>query len=200
MAQWITAIAAAIAALATVAYFIATIFILRETRKSAEAAGDAMRAAKDNAQATKQSASAAQGSASSAAESLTLMRQQIEEQADLGRSVVQTTVDTAVATVAHWRALSLPELVVSRIPNTDDLVPSRADSAVEHARRISQEAAGKLSSAFDDLRNARRQLETLRNVPFPDLRASSYEPSCKHFEGHLGTALEKLMQVRALVS
>jgi hypothetical protein len=37
-AEAITAIAALIAALATVAYFVATIYIFRETKKSADAA------------------------------------------------------------------------------------------------------------------------------------------------------------------
>ena len=186
-------------ALFTALYLIATVLIFREARKSADAAIEAARSGKENAQAAKQSATAAEGSANAATQSLELMRQQMEEQADLGRSIVKTTVDTAAATIDHWRALKVPNLQVTRLPNTDDLVPSRADSAVEHARRISQEAALKLSSAFDDLRNARRELETLRNTQHPNLKAEAYQPTCRNFESFLNSALEKLMSVRALV-
>jgi hypothetical protein len=42
MAEWITAIAALVAALATVGYFIATIYIFRETKKSADGLGDSI--------------------------------------------------------------------------------------------------------------------------------------------------------------
>jgi hypothetical protein len=199
MAEWITAIAALIAALATVAYLYTTILIFRQTKRSADAAADASQAARDNATSAKQSASAAQSSANAAFQSVHLMRQQIEEQADLGRSIVQTSIDTAIATIAHWRELNIPDLQVARIPTTDDLVPSRADSAVEHARRISPEVAGKLSSAFDDLRNARRELETLRNAPRQELRTNAYQPTCGHFEGHLSSAFSKFMEVRALI-
>jgi len=189
----ITAIAAFIAALATVAYFIATILIFRETKKAADATTEAAQAAKDNALAAKQSAGAAQSSAGAASESAALMREQFYEQANRDRSIVQTTVNSAVANIDHWRNLPIKNFGSAQIPPTDDLVPATADSAVECARRISSEATTLLSSAFDDMRKARRELETQRkaasNRPIPMDRVESY----------LNSALDKLMQVRAVV-
>lgn len=54
--------------------------------------------------------------------------------------------------VANKNAFSLPE--------AGDLIT--ADSAVNHARRIHAAAAAKLSSAFDDLRNARGEIDVVK--------------------------------------
>jgi len=193
---WINHNAAALTAIFTFLYLIATILIFNEARKSADAATEAAQAAKDNALAAKQSASAAQSSAGAASESAALMRQEFYDQADLGRSIVQTTIDSAIATIDHWRSLGIQHYASTQLPPTDDLIPATANSAVERARRISSQAAAKLSSAFDDLRRARRELETQRDVsgnrPIP---ASS---SAK-FESSLNSAFDKLMHVRALV-
>jgi len=85
MANWITAIAALIAAVATVAYLFATVLIFRETKKSADAA--------------EKSAAAANKSADAAQQSVALVRLQLEQQADLGAFVVTATIDTAVSAV-----------------------------------------------------------------------------------------------------
>jgi hypothetical protein len=198
-AQAITAVAAAIGMLFTALYLIATILIFNETRKSADAAAVAAQAAKDNVLAAQQSARAAQSSAGAASQSAALMHQQLEEQANLGRSIVQTTVDSASAAVDHWKSINIRSLNASQIPNSEDLVPARADSAVEHARRISQEAAAKLSSAFDDLGNARRELDIVRSYSGSRPLGLVYKQICDSFDGYLTSALAKLMDVRKLV-
>lgn len=199
MTEWITAIAALVAALATTAYFIATLYIYRETKKSTYAATQAAQAAKDNASAAQKSAGAAESSANAAFQSIHLMREQIEDQADLGKGIVQTTVDSATAAIDNWKNLNIRNLSASQIPDTDDLVPSRADSAVEHARRLSPAAAAKLSSAFDDLRNARRELTVVRSYSAGRPLGQVFSQICDNFEGHLTRAFEKLMDVRKLV-
>ena len=99
--------------------------------------------------AAERSAAAAEESASATFQSLHLMREQLEEHAGLGRSIVRTTIDSATNAIDHWKSLKIRELNISRFPSTADLVPATASSAVEHARgSISSDAAVKLSSAF----------------------------------------------------
>jgi hypothetical protein len=111
------------------------------------------------------SASAAQQSASAANQSLRLMRQQFEEQAELGQTIIQTTIDSAVSTISYWVSQDLKNPTFARsLPSPETLMPPKADSAMDHAGRLNQEGAAKLCSAFDDLRTAFAEIENLRNL------------------------------------
>jgi hypothetical protein len=149
MAEWITAIAALVAALATVGYFIATIYIFRETKKSADAA--------------EKSAAAAEKSAEAANNSITLMRQQFDQQLGLGNFRVETTVDTAIAAI---EAILQPQALrnINVPPNVtvlNTLLEEQAPAAVSHAALMNQDVAKQLDSAFQLLRTATSDLHEL---------------------------------------
>lgn len=190
---WINANAAGLTAIFTFLYLLATILIFNEARKSADAATEAAKAAKDNATAAKQAASAADSSAIAAQQSVALVRQQLEEQENLGRSIVITTIDSAIRTIDHWRNLHLENFSSAQIPPTDDFVPDTASSAVEHSRRISLDVVSQLSSAFDDLKQAKLEIELQRTSEI------SRRINTNRLAGHLNNAFDKFMRVRALV-
>jgi len=194
----ITALAAALAAVFTGLYFIYTVKIFRETKKSAAAAERGVKFGEDNARAAKDAASAAGASASAAHESLGMMRQQSAEQYKADRSTVQTTIDSAVASITHWKSLHIQGLPIGQIPDAGDLIPLTADSALESARRLRPDIASKLSSAFDDLRNARRELEIIRSGQHRHVHASAFRPACDNFDSFLSSALAKLIELRKL--
>jgi hypothetical protein len=207
-AQAITAIAAAIGALFTGLYLIATILIFNEARKSADAAQEsadaateAVQTAKDNTLAAKQSASAAQSSAGAASESAALMRQEFYEQARLGRLTVEFTIDSAVSSIEHLRRQGLGKWAVLRaLPPTANLFPQKAGTAIDNAARISTNLATKLSSAFDDLQMAFDQIERLRNlVSIPGMTSDALSPAAATVDDLLRTALTKFMEAKALL-
>jgi hypothetical protein len=155
MAEWITAIAALMAALATVAYFIATIYIFRETKKSADAA--------------EKSAAAAEKSAEAANRSVTLMRQQIDGQLGLGNFRVESTVDGAIAAI---EAILQPQALrnINVPPNVtiiNNLLQEQAPAAVSHAALTNWDVAKQLDSAFRLLRTATSDLQDLFKSLYP---------------------------------
>lgn len=142
--------------------------------------------------------SANESSASAALASVHLMRQQLEDEAGLGRSIVQTTIDSATNAVAYWKEQKISSLSPYRLPPTDSLVPSDADAAVNHARRISLSIASKLSSAFDDLRNARNEIEGMRHgVKLTGTVTGMYDSNCSRAEQLFDSAWTKLLEAKA---
>lgn len=108
---------------------------------------------------------AAEGQASAARRSVELLREQIEDQAGLGRSLVQTAMESAVSSIEYWKKQDIAGCArFGAMPPTDGLVPVKADSAVEHARRMNPEVAQHLSSAFDNLRMAKNEVESMKGV------------------------------------
>jgi hypothetical protein len=129
----------------------------KERQEQHKETGAQLVASQKQVEATIKSAEAATTSANAAQESLWLMRQQFQEQAGLGHSVVQSAIESAISQITYWKAQPLSNLAKHRaLPPTDSLVPANALAAVDHARRIDQQAAQLVSSAFDDLRNAHR--------------------------------------------
>ena len=168
------------------AYAQSTAKILEESQKARVAA--------------QQQALAAQAQASVAQRSLELLHQQFEDQQGLGKSVVQTTIDSATSAVAYWKELDINNLNSYRIPPTDNLVPSNANAAVDHARRISTQGAEKLSSAFDDLRNAQNEIEGMKQgVKLTGQVAGMYASNCKRAERLFDSAWTKLLEAKALL-
>ncbi len=140
MPNWITAIAAAVAAVATVAYFIATVLIFRETKKSADAA--------------KKSADAADKSADAAQQSIALLRQQLEEQARAGAFIVSDTIDLTVSAIDE--TLKSIDLFGATVPGSLSriraVLDKKADAVLNQAALLNKHAAKELSSAFDSVR------------------------------------------------
>jgi hypothetical protein len=128
----------------TILYLRATNRILLESRKSREAA---------------------ERQASAAQRSVDLLQRQFAEQLGLGRAIVQSAVESALSAISYWNQRPLTKAAAGPgFPPPDNLIPANADAAVEHARRISPEAAQELSSAFDDLRNAVSEIERIRLI------------------------------------
>jgi len=199
--SWISAFFTVVIAVATVAYVWLTRRLWQETKKSADAATEAVRAAKDNALAAKQSASAAQSSAGAASESAALMRQQFYDQAERGRLTVEFTIDSAVNAIDHLKSQSLGEwAIVHALPPTVNLFPLTAGAVIEYACPISALLATKLSSAFDDLRIAFDQIERLRNlVSTPGVNSDALRPTAVKADQLLTSALRKFTEAKALI-
>jgi hypothetical protein len=78
------------------------------------------------------------------------LRQRLEEEAGLSRTIVAVAIQTATRNIEHWISPNIPNLaVIYGIPKTVDLLPPDYESAVQHARRISVEASVDLAGAFD---------------------------------------------------
>lgn len=108
---------------------------------------------------------AAERQAAAAEESIRALRQRLEEEAGLSRTIVAAAIQTATRNIEHWKSLNIPNLaVIHGLPKTVDLLPPEYHSAVQHARRISVDASAELSSAFDNLRMAKTEIEILRDA------------------------------------
>src|ERR1700730_6461608 len=105
-------------------------------------------------------ATSAASQAATAQETLQHLRQQVEDLSGLGKSIVRTTVDSIVRSIEDWKNLDIKSNLANAqsFPSPGGLIPESAQSAVEHARRVSN----LLTSAFDDLRSAQYHIEMLR--------------------------------------
>src|SRR5881296_2353530 len=128
MAEWITATAALIAALATVAYLVATILIFRQTKRSADAA--------------EKSAASAQKSAEAAQRGVDLAAQQFAEQLGQGPHIVLDAIHAAQGLVDYWlkKAANIAPPPHAN-PDPSGLHAPELIPAIEHARRFSAECA-----------------------------------------------------------
>jgi hypothetical protein len=183
----VSLIVAGVLAFLTYRYMKLTKGILDETAKARAAA--------------ERSASAAQESASATFQSLHLMRQQLEEQAGIGRLSVEFTIDSAVTVIHHLKSQALGQWAVVRaLPSTAHLFPQKASSAIDHATRINTPLAMKLSAAFDDLRMAFDQIERLRNlVSTLGIDSGALGPTVVKTDELLTSALTKFMEAKALM-
>lgn len=189
----VQAVVAVASVFLTAALVATTIFYARTTRKILEESQKTRLAAERQASAALQQASAAQ-------RSVELLQQQFAEQLGLGHSVVQSAIESGISAITYWKAQDLRSLAWARgLPATDSLVPANALAAVDHARRIDQQAAQLVSSAFDDLRNARNEIESMRQTgqvagqpPRLDLSATS-----RQAERWLDSAFGKLQKAQA---
>ena len=112
----------------------------------------------------RQIALSAQRQTRAAEESLRELQKQVKVQHEVGRMIVDNAVQSALAKIRFWKSIGIANLVAShRLPQTINLVPEQAGSALEHATRISNEAATELGSAFDDLTFSQTYIEILRS-------------------------------------
>lgn len=185
MANWIMVLFTAVIASATVLYAWLTSKLWKETKKSADAAARA--------------ADAAAKAADAAHQSVKLARQQFEEQAGLGRTIVETAVTRAKDAIKYWRLQidDLTDLVgMKALPPTDNLVPSNARTVIEHAARLDPEAAQEIDSAFTDMQTARNEIEGAREVQISAGRRIGHYSSVREAAADfLDSALDKLSYV-----
>lgn len=144
---------------------------------------------------------AAEAQAAAAQRSLELLRQQLEEQLGLGRSVIHSTITSATSAIAYWKEQDLKSLAkVHGLPSTDSLVPGNALSAVDYARRISPEAAQELSAAFDDLRHARNEIDSMKQVDATAGQGTSFfDLASDQAEKFLQSASVRIQKVLGLI-
>jgi hypothetical protein len=129
------------------------------------------------------------------------MRQELEEQAGIGKLTVEYTIDSAVSVIHHLKHQGLGQWAVVRaLPPTANLFPQKAGSAIDHAARISTNLATKLASAFDDLRMAFDQIERLRNlVGTLGVDSGALSTTAIKTDELLTNALTKFMEAKALL-
>lgn len=129
---------------------------------------------------------AAERQAVAAEESIRALRQSLEEEAGLSKTIVAAAIQTATRNIEHWKSLNIPNLaVIYGIPKTVDLLPPDYESAIQHARRISVEASIELAGAFDSLRTAKTEIDLLRD---------SRQTSPAFYQQHCNTAISALDQ------
>lgn len=135
---------------------------------------------------SRKSREATERQATAAEESIRALRQRLEEEAGLSRTIVAATIQTVTRNIDHWKSLNIPNLaVIYGLPGTIDLLPPDYDSAVQHARRISVEASVELAGTFDDLRLAKTEIEILRDAK---------QTSPAFYQQHSNTAINALNQ------
>jgi len=129
---------------------------------------------------------AAERQAAAAEESIRALRQRLEEETGLSRTIVAAAIQTATRNIERWKNLNIPNLaVIYGLPQTVDLLPLDYGSAVQHARRISIEASEELSSAFDSLRTAKTEIDIMRDAK---------QTSHAFYQQHCDTAINALNQ------
>jgi len=154
----INVILVAVLVVITWRYASSTANILEESRKARQAAEQQVTTAQAQ-------ASAAQSQATAAYETLHLLREEIQDLSGLGRGIVQSAIQSTISAIEYWKRQSLKDLAqLQSFPPTDGLVPANANSAVEHARRISPSGAQLLSAAFDNLRRTREEIERIKQA------------------------------------
>ena len=141
--QWLTDIAAVVNAAAVLILVAVTAWYAWSTHRILRA--------------TKRQADVAEAS-------LNVAQHQLQEQAQIGKMIIANAIQTATADIEYWKEIGVLNLAATRaLPANIDLVPANAGSALEHASRISKEAAAELQAAFNCLRRARGELEMLRD-------------------------------------
>lgn len=91
-----------------------------------------------------------------------ILLNQYQEEAGFGRTIVKSAIQTALRNIEYWEAHHIDNMHgLQIIPLDIVIVPPEAPSAVKHARRFSVKGSELLSSAFDYLRHAEYDANTL---------------------------------------
>ncbi len=160
-AGWVNIVLVAVLVVITAYYAKKTAEIVEESRKARHAA---------------------ERQADAAEHSLAALRQRFEEEAGLSKTIVATAIQTALRNIEYWTSANIFNLAATyALPKNINLVPTEDNSAIQHARRISIEASHELSGAFDSLRLATSELETMR-----DGKQASPDFYTKHGQRALG--------------
>jgi hypothetical protein len=125
---------------------------------------------------------------------------EVEELQGLGQSIVRTTVDSVVRSIAEWKTLNIKaNFAIAETFPLPKLVPENAQIVMEHPRRISERCTALLTGAFDDLRAAENQITILR-AGANARRTGFFDPGGYDPGPFLASAFSKLQEVRELDS
>jgi hypothetical protein len=200
VSDWLAAHAAAVQALASVASVILAGILVWTTIRYARSTADILEESRKSRKAVESQASASQAQAAAAFEGIALVRQQLEDQLGLGKSIIHIAIDSAVSAISYWKERPLTDVAKAPgLPPPDNLIPANAPAVVEHARRIAPQVTQELSSAFDDLRNARNEIERIRLLGKPRSGLGFLEQTASKAPEYLDSAFKKLQQVKAAV-
>jgi hypothetical protein len=144
---------------------------------------------------------AAELQAAAAAATLRRLKEQAVHQNALSRSIVRTTIDSAIQNAKDWKGLIRINFVNGyTFPSPDNLVPADFHGVMQHAREISLDCANSLSSAFDDLRSAQKEIEVLRQGSKGTPQPGFFDPARYDLGPSLTSALEKLQDARRFIT
>jgi multidrug efflux pump subunit AcrA (membrane-fusion protein) len=156
MANWVSAFFTVVIAFATIVYVVLTGRLWKETKRSADAATK-------SADATVEAAQAATTSANAAQESLRLLKQEYEDRIGQGPEILRQALINAKALTQFWAPFVAIGLGNPHgVPDPAPLEARDLAGALEHARRISPELSGLVSSALADLKFAKSEFDRIR--------------------------------------
>ena len=112
----------------------------------------------------------------------------------VGKSVVAAAIQRVYREIDYWKSINISNLqALYAIPQVRLRAENEAE-VIQFARRISAEAASELSSAFDNLIFAEREIEILRAVKASDLGfLSKHAQSANDFLDHSKLDLDAAM-------
>ena len=163
MKEWIIVCASAVNAVTVVVLAFITGSYAKSAHRQAIAAESLVgvaqaqqKAAEFQAKAAQEQSHASSAQASAARQSIEFAWQQSQESKAIARSVVAAATQTAMKEVEYWQNVDDMAIIACLPPI--QLVPANRTEILEHARRICAEGAARLSSVFDNLMYAEREL------------------------------------------
>jgi len=122
------------------------------------------KSAKRQAEAARQQASAAQQQATAASATLATLRQQMEDTAEIGKTVMVASIDSTLRRIEEWEPPGKLATAANQgaLPYSIAWVPANEVYVIESARRVSRDFALRLAGAFDYLRGAAEIVNGMR--------------------------------------
>jgi hypothetical protein len=183
----VTAIAAVVAAVVTTAYFVATVLILRQTIRSANAA-------------TK-SAKAAEIAATAAQKTVSLMRQQMDEQSGVAQFKTASAIKRAIAALEGILQPKPYALRSSAVPGHVHQLRTVLDersSYIDHLARTNNDAAALADVALSRLEPTLSDVMKVNSSPHSEA-ASSYMSLATRTKESLNITLQELQKAQELL-
>ena len=167
MKEWIVICASAVNAVTVVILAVITRRYAESAHRQAVAAESLVgvaqaqqKAAEFQAKAAQEQSHASSAQASAARQSIEFAWQQSQEAKAIARSVVAAAMQTTMKEVEHWQ--NVDDMAILTCLPPIQLVPANRTEILEHARKISAQGAACLSSVFDNLIYAERELTILQ--------------------------------------
>jgi hypothetical protein len=196
---WLSNHSLAVQALAAIAGIVLTVVLVCTTIFYARTTSGILAESQKARIAAEKQASASLSQASATIRTVDLMQQQMDLQLGLGQSFLQTTLGSAINAIEYWKSQDTSKLANMRgLPPTENLEVQNISAALNYARRIDQAAAQLVSSAFDDLRAARNELEIMREIGSGKIMGPAfYQPKCDSVTQYLNSSFEKIQRAQA---
>lgn len=131
-------------------------------------------------------------------ESVLILRKSTEDQYGVGQMIVASALQSAFRNIERWSDPKIINLAfLGALPDRVFLIPNNGQSAVEHARVISSQAAVELAGAMDDLRRGEEEMEVLRRLH--GRPSHEIEKQFAHVRSLLGSARNNLLSSQKLL-